>query len=794
MRPVLKKFFLYFVAAGVLFSVALCIFLVHEIPVIRAAPDDNIIGFSWSENFGWTNFNCDTMNNCGSTDYGVDLDMEFGDFSGYAWNPNVGWINFDPSGPYPGVPKHGAKYEYEDTGLVRRITGWAKVTALGDEGWMKLHPDPWLGSDEWDQRRKITIDSSYIDQNLNNFPIPIFLNTTAGQNDKDITSIFDELGSNKKKLAVTGPDAVSQLYVEVEKWGAASEEGVLWVSSEDLDIASSSDTHLYLYYDNDHNDNSYVSVNPNSTSSNQIWGKDYEMVHHLQESGTSIIDSTSNNNDGTVNGATPEDNASINGAYNFGGSEYAALNNSYTYFSDGVTISSWIKTTSDGVILGYDMNKIFRLGSESGKVLWGTNNSDGTDEMYSNTSIDDGDWHFITVIYEVGSGSKKIYVDGVLDVGYSWSGQVLGDGTNRYGFVGVSSKASTFDGSKLPFKWFEGSIDEVRLASTTLSEAWIKANYQAGKDNLLSWGVEETKDYGLKADILSGEFYGWSWNKSKKDNATGLGWMSFNCADPGAKGCVDTEYNVGGHLDTIPEATNLSAPNWSHADACQGIAKRAFLRWDFQDPDKGAAQDYYRVVIDDDPNRADDIPVVDTGKVESNSKQYNVSPSSLEYDESYYWWVKVWDNHNVGSDWKQYSTEPDTDNDDGSTYTFTTYKHEFPEPYIDWFPHDNPSQHQTIYFNATSSKIYKDQDGYRSPSNYLDPFTTSSYQNLLWSTDSDNAEFTSSTTTPTTTVEFEYGTSTIELEITDNDGYTCSTSSDYDIEVLPTWEEIKTPE
>ena len=65
-------------------------------------------------------------------------------------------------------------------------------------------PDPsettiWL--DDWNKRVKITINSSEIDNVLTNFPALIFLsNSSSGEDNKDVSFIFDEVGINNKKL------------------------------------------------------------------------------------------------------------------------------------------------------------------------------------------------------------------------------------------------------------------------------------------------------------------------------------------------------------------------------------------------------------------------------------------------------------------------------------------------------------------------------------------------------------------------------------------------------------------
>ncbi len=127
--------------------------------------NDDVFGFAWSSNYGWTSFNstdCDTNGTIflgtpagcppdGTPfyDYGVNVNSN-GDFlrsdssHSYAWNPNIGWIDFAPTGPYPGNPQTPAHYD-ASTG---DVTGWAKVLSLGDGGWLKMSDTSngnWMG-------------------------------------------------------------------------------------------------------------------------------------------------------------------------------------------------------------------------------------------------------------------------------------------------------------------------------------------------------------------------------------------------------------------------------------------------------------------------------------------------------------------------------------------------------------------------------------------------------------------------------------------------------------------------
>lgn len=128
--------------------------------IVYAGTGDKIKGFAWSENYGWISFNsidCDadgngvfngTPSGCPAAgtayfDYGVTINTNTGVLSGYAWSSNVGWIYF---GPGTGVtisnsaitdPKIWATYSYA-TG---KVTGWANIVSLGDDGWLKMSDD-----------------------------------------------------------------------------------------------------------------------------------------------------------------------------------------------------------------------------------------------------------------------------------------------------------------------------------------------------------------------------------------------------------------------------------------------------------------------------------------------------------------------------------------------------------------------------------------------------------------------------------------------------------------------------
>lgn len=108
----------------------------------------NVIGFSWSDTVGWSEFR--------PRFGGVNVDISTGQLSGFAWSDNIGWIYFGPdtdtakAGDAPQEPKEWAKIDLSATSSGssdRIITGWARAfrpinpegqTLGGWDGWISM--------------------------------------------------------------------------------------------------------------------------------------------------------------------------------------------------------------------------------------------------------------------------------------------------------------------------------------------------------------------------------------------------------------------------------------------------------------------------------------------------------------------------------------------------------------------------------------------------------------------------------------------------------------------------------
>ena len=442
------------------------------------------------------------------------------------------------------------------------VTGSSTIYTNKTSAKVSVATPVWLSG--WDKRVRITIDNNDVDSALSNFPVLVYLsNSSSGRNNEDVSFVFDELQSdaNRKKIAVTTSDG-TQCYVEIEKWDDASEQAWLWV--EVPSISATSDTDLYLYYDNAHADNTNYVGDPNSTPAENVWDTNFKGVWHMTE--VNATDSTSNNNDGTESGGvTYTDSGKIDGADVFDGADdYVSISADLAqWLGKTASLSVWIKTTQIGNDVFWSAPGITGVEENGGgnDVFWGWIDASGRiciqagDTAGANTTsaINDGNWHHIFMTRNSTSGEVKIYANGILN---DTATSDTGDKTNSFYSIGrIEDTGGTPE-------YFNGTIDEVRISNTTRSDAWIKASYESERDDLLDFGAEDRE-----IDYVDN-------NTSNEGSPTDRGTHSnFSAQQAGPDSVYDTltEENTGGITGITPitafQDTQQSTSSTSLVDA-----------------------------------------------------------------------------------------------------------------------------------------------------------------------------------------------------------------------------------
>jgi len=178
----------------------------------------------------------------------------------------------------------------------------------------------------WSYSKKIIINHDKVQSTQTNYPVLIYRSSdtdlaTNAQTDGGDIIFIDRYNTTQYKH-------------EIESYNSGIGELTAWVKIPSL--SAGSNTILYMYYGN-------------PTCSNQqnitaTWDSNFKTVQHLNESTGTLYDSTSNDNDGTNNGATYNSSGKINGSYDFDGNDNITINSDNSLNITGsITLEGWVK-------------------------------------------------------------------------------------------------------------------------------------------------------------------------------------------------------------------------------------------------------------------------------------------------------------------------------------------------------------------------------------------------------------------------------------------------------------------
>ncbi|MCD6149082.1 DUF2341 domain-containing protein [bacterium] len=398
---------------------------------------------------------------------------------------------------------------------------------------------------EYSHRIRFKIDHAKIDSDLTHFPITLFLT------EDNADAVFNELGSNYKKIAVTSDDGTTQLYVEVEVWDSANKQAVLHISRSSWTISSSSDTYFYLYYDASVADNTTYVGDPGDSVAANVWDDNFKAVYHLSQNPTGgngcIKDSTSNNNDGTPHGSMTSDDlvdGGVGKALDFDGSDdYVDCGSDGSLDITGpLTIESVVKLSSTGGSQAFFEGRLqYTLWvNSSGRVRL-------ADTQGNYCDSDSGDFAWDVYQYVAGkfSGSSgdsittsnaAVFINDAnvtAATGGTWLPQSLSTAV-----IACSPQAT-------PISFADGLIDEVRISNVARSDAWIKATYYSLFNSLITVCEHVTAWSYRKKITISGS----------PGAGTGYQVLLKVGESSGASNC---DFHVEGHSAKFPSGTNDS--------------------------------------------------------------------------------------------------------------------------------------------------------------------------------------------------------------------------------------------
>lgn len=333
--------------------------------------------------------------------------------------------------------------------------------------------------------KQIRINSAQVSgsSSLVNFPVLISLI----DNDLRTTSNGGSVeNSNGYDIVFTLDDCSSILDHQIEHYDASTGTFVAWVRIPSL--SATADTDIGMFYGN-----SSISADPSALST---WNSDYISVYHLHDD---FLDATASGNNGTNFGSI-DISGIIGDGQDFDGiDDYVQTSSGELQTENDFTISAWFKADSttmrhiiwqgissqngwgnSGNATDQEMHLSTGsccLGSETSDLVsaYMGNDEDETDSEVLTAQIaftDTSDWHYGVARYSDLGGTPMIELfidgtsvdtdDGVADASTARNNW---DTNLRIGRPGAATR------------YFDGSIDEVRLSSVVRSDDWIATEY-----------------------------------------------------------------------------------------------------------------------------------------------------------------------------------------------------------------------------------------------------------------------------------------------------------------------------
>lgn len=337
---------------------------------------------------------------------------------------------------------------------------------------------------------------------------PVLINLSS---DSDLVGKTQSDGDD---ILFTTSDGITKIPHEIESYNSGTGALVAWVKISSL--TNLSDTDIYMYYGN-----------PAATSQEDVtnvWDSSYKGVWHLEQDpavagASGILDSTSNNNDGTDNGsmnAADQVSGQINGSLDFEGTDdYIGIPHNATLEPTTITASIWVKfNTLNG---GYDalFSKANAGGWDFTEDESGTSNSLNWEVYVSgvyhhagvaSSSLSNATWYNFTGTYD--GETVRLYKNGVLvDSNTTPSGNITYGSSNS---VIIGADAGTLTTPEAG-TYFDGGLDEARISNSVRAASWIATEYnnQNSPSTFYTLGSEETYIYApTNAELMRhGKFF-----------------------------------------------------------------------------------------------------------------------------------------------------------------------------------------------------------------------------------------------------------------------------------------------
>ncbi|MFC1742059.1 DUF2341 domain-containing protein, partial [Nanoarchaeota archaeon] len=384
--------------------------------------------------------------------------------SGAAWSSSGG---FDGRGAYV--------FDGNDHITVSDDSSLDITAQITLEAWVK-DPSNWWNS-LWSKRKQINITNTGATSLVD---FPAYLNISKAT---EMQGGYDDLRFLNGSCSATGG-----VELDYELVNYTSTKADVWVRVPTL---STGVAQICLYYGN-------PSASSGENASG-VWNSSYKLVMHLDEDpvgAVAISDSTTYANNGTTEGSMASEDlvtGMVGNGLDFDGDDdriYSPDDDSLD-LTTAMTLEAWANTNN----IPDSWSRIFDKSSDS-----------DTDDGYSmvqrksdtalaigvNVAGDYGDtfvtgvWYYFVGTWQ--SGDSKVYYNGTLNATGSMTGPIT---VNIYNM--------SIGGSEFADRWFNGTMDELRVSNVTRSADWINQSFLMIADpaSYVSFGAAESASKGI---------------------------------------------------------------------------------------------------------------------------------------------------------------------------------------------------------------------------------------------------------------------------------------------------------
>ncbi len=340
-------------------------------------------------------------------------------------------------------------------------------------------------NDNWTNRLAVTIQASQVDATLTDFPVYVNLDDL---ND----TFFSLVRTNGGDIRVTAGDGVTELPRELVSINTGTRVGELYFLANSL--SSTTDTTFYIYYGNAAASNPAVS---DTYGARNVWSNGYVIVAHMGDLTTSTVLNSAGSTNGiktnTAGNPVVNNPLGVTTGYLYDAQDFSTTPIQHTgNFINGVSqynVSMWFNpddVNGTGPLQTNQYGNTLYGSSLSGNYDWvsvgGTtagSSANGpevcvrafttsvTCNVTSGANITNGNWYYIS-INAVQNSTLTARVNGV----------TRGTFTSGNSAPGGNFTIAGLRPNRTPPISFDGRLDEVRVSTTTRTDAWRDAEYR----------------------------------------------------------------------------------------------------------------------------------------------------------------------------------------------------------------------------------------------------------------------------------------------------------------------------